>query len=62
MILKGNLFSTKLEMETEISILFSSKFDRNKEFKVIYLLHGMCGDSNNWIDYTITQFLLCQAL
>lgn len=53
MILKGNLFSTKLEMETEISILFSSKFDRNKEFKVIYLLHGMCGDSNNWIDYTM---------
>lgn len=49
MILRGNIFSTILEMETEISILFSSKFDSNKEFKVIYLLHGMC----NWIDYTM---------
>lgn len=53
MILRGNVFSTILEMETEISILFSSKFDRNKGFKVIYLLHGMCGDNNNWIDYTM---------
>lgn len=53
MILRGNVFSKELEMETGISILFSSSFDRNQDYKVIYLIHGMCGDSSNWIDYTM---------
>ena len=53
MILRGNVFSKVLEMETGISILFSNNFDRSQDYKVIYLIHGMCGDSSNWIDYTM---------
>ncbi len=53
MILRGNVFSKVLEMETGISILFSSSFDRSQDYKVIYLIHGMCGDNSNWIDYTM---------
>ncbi|MDM8162109.1 alpha/beta hydrolase family protein [Labilibaculum sp. K2S] len=52
MILKGNLFSQELEMETSISILSSDNKD-SAPYRVIYLLHGLCGRSGDWIDYTM---------
>ncbi len=52
MILKGNLFSQKLEMETSLSILIPDNTSE-KPFRVVYLLHGLCGRSGDWIDYTM---------
>lgn len=51
MILNGNIFSETLEMETSISIVAPEK--PNKTPKTIYLLHGICGRSGDWIDYTM---------
>lgn len=55
MILKGNLFSKELEMETNISVLFPDN-ESEMPHKVIYLLHGLCGRSGDWIDYTMLPF------
>ncbi|MFA8299792.1 MAG: alpha/beta hydrolase [Hyphomicrobiales bacterium] len=52
MILKGNLFSMELEMETSISILSPDNM-KNTPSHVVYLLHGLCGRSGDWIDYTM---------
>ncbi|MGE0076459.1 MAG: alpha/beta hydrolase [Bacteroidales bacterium] len=52
MILRGNFFSQKLEMETSITILAPDIFT-NQPHKIVYLLHGLCGRSGDWIDYTM---------
>lgn len=52
MILRGNLFSEKLAMETEISVLCNGNHG-NEPYKVVYLLHGLCGRSGDWLDYTM---------
>jgi len=52
MILRGNFFSQKLEMETSITIVAPNKF-YSQPYKVVYLLHGLCGRSGDWVDYTM---------
>jgi putative tributyrin esterase len=52
MILRGVFFSQKLEMETNISIVAPDKFSE-QPYKVVYLLHGICGRSGDWIDYSM---------
>lgn len=52
MILKGTFFSQELEMETSISILTPDN-TAQKPYQVVYLLHGLCGRSGDWIDYTM---------
>jgi S-formylglutathione hydrolase FrmB len=52
MILRGVFFSQSLEMETNISIVAPDKFS-DQPYKVVYLLHGICGRSGDWIDYTM---------
>ncbi|PKP16961.1 MAG: acetylesterase [Bacteroidetes bacterium HGW-Bacteroidetes-22] len=52
MILRGNLFSQKLEMETSITIL-APDHQSNQPHRIVYLLHGLCGRSGDWIDYTM---------
>ena len=52
MILRGVFFSQKLEMETNISIIAPDNFS-NQPLKVVYLLHGICGRSGDWIDYSM---------
>lgn len=53
MILRGNVFSKVLEMETSITVLIPNSFDRDGKYKVVYLLHGLCGRSGDIIDYTM---------
>jgi len=48
MILRGNFFSQKLEMETSITIVAPNKF-YSQPYKVVYLLHGLCGRSGDWV-------------
>ena len=52
MILRGVFFSQKLDMETNISIVAPDKFSK-QPYKVVYLLHGICGRSGDWIDYSM---------
>ena len=52
MILRGNLFSQKLEMETSITIVAPDNHT-GSPYKVVYLLHGLCGRSGDWVDYTM---------
>jgi len=52
MILRGNFFSQELEMETGLTILAPDKLS-GEPCKVVYLLHGICGRSGDWIDYTL---------
>jgi len=52
MILRGVFFSQKLGMETNISIVAPDK-PSGQPYKAIYLLHGICGRSGDWIDYTM---------
>ena len=54
MILKGNLFSQILEMETAITIITPEEFHSGRNnYKTCYLLHGLCGRSGDWVDYTM---------
>jgi S-formylglutathione hydrolase FrmB len=53
MILRGHVFSRKLEMETGISVVCPNVFGTGKPYKVAYLLHGLCGRSGDWIDYSM---------
>ncbi|MBP2144478.1 S-formylglutathione hydrolase FrmB [Methanococcus voltae] len=53
MILRGHVFSNVLEMETGITAVIPNEFNPDEKYKVIYLLHGMCGRSGDWVDYTM---------
>ena len=52
MILRGSFFSGVLEMETGLSVLVPNRFLKGKNYKVAYLLHGLCGRSGDWLEYT----------
>jgi len=53
MILHGHVFSRKLEMETGISVVGPNVFGTGKPYRVAYLLHGLCGRSGDWADYSM---------
>jgi S-formylglutathione hydrolase FrmB len=40
-------------METSLTILTPNNIHPGGKFKVIYLLHGICGRSGDWVDYTM---------
>lgn len=52
MILRGNFYSETLEMETGITVVIPNSL-KNKKYKIAYLLHGLCGNSNNWVDNSL---------
>lgn len=53
MILRGHLFSKVLEMETGITIVTPNNWLEGKNYKVAYVLHGLCGRSGDVVDYTM---------
>src|SRR5699024_6429631 len=53
MILRGHIFSQVLEMDTGLTIVAADKFLPHGPHKVVYLLHGLCGNSESWADYTM---------
>lgn len=52
MILRGSVFSRILEMETGLTIIGPQR-GKAREYQVVYLLHGLCGKSGDWADYTM---------
>lgn len=53
MILRGQLYSKVLEMETNITVLAPEELEGEGHYKVVYLLHGLCGRSGDFIEYTL---------
>lgn len=53
MILRGNVYSKMLEMETGISLLFPKEYKNKNNYKVVYLLHGLHGCNSDWLNYTM---------
>lgn len=54
MLLQGQLFSDKLEMETGIAVLAPTSMLRRKgPYRLVYLLHGLCGRSSDFISYSL---------
>jgi len=52
MIFRGSLYSRELEMETWLTVAAPQSFKDKRPHKVIYLLHGLSGNSGDWADYT----------
>ncbi|MBM7836264.1 alpha/beta hydrolase [Clostridium sardiniense] len=53
MILRGNVFSKILEMDTGITVIVPNGFKESNKYKVAYVLHGLCGDNGSWADNTM---------
>lgn len=53
MILRGNVFSRVLEMETGITVVIPDGFEQDRPYQVAYLLHGLCGRNGDLVDYSM---------
>ena len=53
MILQGNVYSTALDMETTVCFVAANNFSKEPPRKVCYLLHGLQGRADNFINYTM---------
>ena len=49
--LKGTVYSQVLENDSSISIVTPNNLNSDKPYNVVYLLHGLKGDSASWLDY-----------
>ncbi|MBS1164542.1 MAG: hypothetical protein H6R00_567 [Proteobacteria bacterium] len=52
MILRGEYFSPALQMETRLSLFIPNGRGPSGKRSVVYLLHGLCGRSGDYLDYT----------
>lgn len=50
MILRGNVFSKILGIDTGITVIIPNKFKVTNKYKVAYVLHGLGGNNGNWAD------------
>lgn len=53
MILRGTVFSKVLEMDTGITIVGPSGLPIEGNYRVAYLLHGLCGRDSSWVDTSL---------
>lgn len=53
MILNGSIFSNTLEMNTGLSVIMPNQGRPKEGYGVVYLLHGLCGSHNDWIEHTL---------
>ena len=53
MILRGYFYSSALEMDTGLTVALPDKFDDGSGYRVVYLLHGLCGNSDSWVANTM---------
>lgn len=51
--LSGTVFSQTLEMDTTISVITPNNLTGDRPYKVAYVLHGLCGNSSSWLDYSL---------
>jgi len=53
MILRGNVFSQALQMETGITVVVPDGLRQDQPYQVAYLLHGLCGRNGDVVDYSM---------
>ncbi|GHV56281.1 esterase [Spirochaetia bacterium] len=53
MILRGEVSSDALGMHTGINILTPDNVKGSDPYRIVYLLHGLHGDQNSWLDKTM---------
>lgn len=53
MILRGNVYSQNLEMNTGITVVVPNDFEKGKTYRVAYVLHGIHGDNDTWSEYSM---------
>lgn len=53
MILRGNVFSKMLEMDTGLTLVTPNVLRPEGQYRVCYLLHGLYGNCNTWLDYSM---------
>ena len=51
--LSGTVFSNILEKDTGITIITPNNLLNQKQYKVAYVLHGLCGNNKTWVDYSM---------
>ena len=56
--LSGTIFSNVLQKDTGITIITPNDLSKQKQYKVAYVLHGLCGNSKTWLDYRRIAFNL----
>ncbi len=57
MILRGDFFSPTLQMETSLTVFVPDGRGADGRFSLVQLLHGLCGRSGDWLDYSmLTSF------
>lgn len=49
--LNGSVFSQTLQMDTGLTIVTPNV--PRPSYKVVYLLHGLCGNHQSWLDYSM---------
>lgn len=52
MIFRGHHFSTTLAKETPLTLVLPDGSSPEGRRRTVYLLHGLCGRSGDWLDYT----------
>ena len=58
MILRGNFYSETLCMDTGVQLYLPNK--GKAPFRIVYLLHGLHGDSGTWLDNTMLSIFAKQ--
>lgn len=53
MIFRGNIYSKELDMDTSITVVIPREHNSGRPHKVVYMLHGLSGNSSNWSDNTM---------
>lgn len=53
MILRGSVFSQTLQMNTGITVVMPQQLKPEGGYRVVYLLHGLCGESEDFVNYTM---------
>lgn len=53
MLFRGNIYSKELDMDTSITVVMPREFKGDNPHKVVYMLHGLSGNSSNWSDNTM---------
>ena len=59
--LSGTIFSNVLQKDTGITIITPNDLSKQKQYKVAYVLHGLCGNSKTWLDYSMLSVYAMQG-
>ncbi len=51
--LSGTIFSNVLEKDIGITIITPNDLSKQKQYKVAYVLHRLCGNNKTWLDYSM---------